>query len=389
MKKLQYALKHVSILFLLSLLTSVLPQTARAAQNKKSELVYVGTYTNHGSKGIYAYEFDETTGKLSLQGLAAETESPSFLVLSNNQKFVYAVNETENFEGKTSGGVSAFSKEANSYKLDFLNELASRGADPAHLAIDKTGRYVLVANYTSGNVAVFPILKNGSLGEAATFIQHKGSGVNHERQEGPHAHEIVMSPDNHFALITDLGLDKIFIYPFDSNKGLLGEPHIVNTHPGAGPRHLVFSQDGHFVYAINELQSTIVVYAYAAKGDMKELQTISSLPKDFSGKNTAAEIALSSSGKFLYASNRGDDSIAVFAVDPAKGILRPLQFISAQGKTPRYFVIDPSGEFLLAANQDSGNIVTFRIDQKSGRLTATGQEVQLSSPVCIRFVPQM
>ena len=386
MKKL-HVLKHVSILFLLSLAICIFAQTAHAAQNKKSVLVYVGTYTNHGSKGIYAYDFDEATGKLSLQGLAAETESPSFLVLSSNQKFVYAVNETENFQGKTSGGVSAFSKEPNGYKLDLLNELASRGADPAHLAVDKTGKYVLVANYTSGNVAVFPILKDGRLGEASAFIQHKGSGVNHERQEGPHAHEIVMSPDNRYALITDLGLDKIFLYPFDSTKGLLGEPHIVNTHPGAGPRHLAFSHDGRFVYAINELQSTIVVYSYSAKGDMKELQTISSLPKDFAGKNTAGEIALSSSGKFLYASNRGNDTIAVFAVDSVKGTLQLIQFVPVQGKTPRDFVIDPSGIFLLAANQDSGNIVTFRMDQKSGRLTATGQEVQLSAPVCIQFVP--
>ncbi len=356
-------------------------------QQKESFIVYVGTYTGHGSQGIYAYRFDEGTGKLSAIGLAAETASPSFLVLSKNKHFLYTVNELENYQGKPSGGVSAFAIQPSGEKLTFLNELPSRGEDPAHLALDRTGRYLLVANYTSGNVTVFPVKKDGSLGEASAFVQHRGSSVNRERQEGPHAHEIVMSPDNRFALVTDLGLDEIFSYPFNAAKGTLGEPHITKSHPGAGPRHMIFSKDGRFLYVIHELQSTIVVYSYQpADGGLKELQTISALPADFKGKSTAAEIALSPSGKFLYGSNRGSDSIAVFSVNPAKGTLKVVEFDSSMGKTPRDFVIDPSGRFLLAANQDSNNIVVYRINQASGHLTPTGDKTELSSPVCLQFL---
>jgi 6-phosphogluconolactonase len=358
-----------------------------AGQQKESFIVYVGTYTGHGSQGIYAYRFDEGTGKLSAIGLAAETASPSFLVLSNNKHFLYAVNELENYQGKPSGGVSAFAIQPSGEKLTFLNELPSRGEDPAHLALDRTGKYLLVANYTSGNVAVFPVLKDGSLGDATAFVQHHGSGVNRERQEGPHAHEIVMSPDNRFALITDLGLDEIFSYPFNAAKGTLGEPHITKSHPGAGPRHMVFSKDGRFLYVIHELQSTIVVYSYQrADGGLKELQTLSALPADFKGKSTAAEITLSPSGKFLYASNRGSDSIAVFSVDSMKGTLKSVEFDPTMGKTPRDFVIDPSGRFLLVANQDSGNVVVYRINAASGRLTPTGNQIEVSSPVCLQFL---
>src|SRR6185437_16174713 len=374
-------------LFIPALLLLILSGVSFAAAQKESYIVYVGTYTGHGSEGIYAYRFDEDTGKLSAIGLAAETASPSFLVLSRNEHFLYAVNELENYQNKPSGGVSAFAIQPSGEKLTFLNELPSRGEDPAHLALDRTGKYLLVANYTSGNVTVFPALKDGNLGEASDFVQHHGSSVNRERQEGPHAHEIVMSPDNRFALITDLGLDEIFSYPFDSAKGTLAEPHITKSHPGAGPRHMVFSKDGKFLYVIHELQSTIVVYSYLpADGRLKELQTISALPGDFKGKSTAAEIALSPSGKFLYASNRGSDSIAVFSVDSAKGTLKPVESDSVLGKTPRDFVIDPSGRFLLVPNQDSGNIVVYRIDQASGHLTPTGDQTKLSSPVCLQFL---
>lgn len=370
-----------------ALLLLVLSCMSFAAGQKESYIVYVGTYTGHGSQGIYAYRFDEGTGKLSAIGLAAETASPSFLALSNNKHFLYAVNELENYQGKPSGGVSAFAIQPSGEKLTFLNELPSRGEDPAHLALDRTGKYLVVANYTSGNVAVFPVLKDGSLGEATAFVQHHGSSVNRERQEGPHAHEIVMSPDNRFALITDLGLDEVFSYPFNSAKGTLGEPHITKSHPGAGPRHMVFSKDGKFLYVIHELQSALVAYSYhPEKGELKELQNISSLPDNFKGKSTAGEIALSPSRKFLYASNRGSDSIKVFSVDSVKGTLTPVEVDSVLGKTPRDFVIDPSGRFLLAANQDSGNIVVYRINQESGHLTPTGDQTELSSPVCLQFL---
>jgi 6-phosphogluconolactonase len=385
MKMLERHPKYVGLFLLI--LATLCCSPAFAAGTQKTFNVYVGTYTDHGSKGIYAYRFDESTGKLSPLGLAAETASPSFLVLSRSDKFLYVVNELENYQGKPSGGVSAFAVDPTTTKLTFLNELPSRGEDPAHLALDRTGKYLFVANYTSGNFAVFPVLPDGSLGEASAFVQHKGSSVNKERQEGPHAHEVAMSPDNRFALITDLGLDEIFAYPFDAAKGTVGKPHITKVSAGSGPRHIVFSRNGKFLYLINELQSTIVVYAYQAElGGLKELQTISSLPKDFKGKNTAAEIALSPSGKFLYASNRGDNSVAVFSIDPVKGTLKLVEFDSVQGKMPRDFVIDPSGRFLLAANQDSGNIVVFRINQQSGHLTHTGEDIKLSSPVCIQFV---
>jgi 6-phosphogluconolactonase len=254
--------------------------------------------------------------------------------------------------------------------------------------LDRTGKFVLVANYTSGSVAVFPMLKDGRLGEATSFVQHKGSSVNVERQNGPHAHAIAFSPDNRFAVVADLGLDQLLVYRFDAAKGTLGAaPQTVKTAPGAGPRHLVFSSDGRFLYVINELQSTVVTYSYdAASGALHELQRVSTLPQGFSGENTTAEIEIGPSGQFLFASNRGNDSIAVFAIDSRLGTLTAVETDSTGGKTPRNFVIDPSGRWLLAANQDSNDVVVFKIDAKSGHLAKTGETVQVPSPVCVRFV---
>ena len=252
-----------------------------------------------------------------------------------------------------------------------------------------TGRkYALVSNYTAGSVAVFPVLKDGRLGEATSFVQHKGSSVNPQRQKGPHAHAVALSPDNRFAVVADLGLDELLIYSFDSAKGTLGaNPQVVKTAPGAGPRHLAFSSDGRFLYLINELQSTVLTYSYnATTGALHELQTISTLPKTFSGNSTAAEIQIHPSGKFLFASNRGDDSIAVFAIDSGTGALTHVENDPTSGKTPRNFAIDPTGSWLLSANQDSGNIVVFRIDQKTGHLTPTGDVFQIPSPTCLKFV---
>src|SRR5580704_12414383 len=262
------------------------------------------------------------------------------------------------------------------------------GAAPAHITLDQTGRYALVSNYNAGSVAVFPVLKDGRLGEATSFVQHKGSSVNPQRQEGPHAHAIALSPDNRFAVVADLGLDQLLVYSFDSAKGTLGaNPQVAKASPGAGPRHLAFSADGRFLYVINELQSTVVTYSYnAATGALHELQTISTLPKTFSGNNTAAEIEIHPSGKFLLASNRGDDGIAVFAIDSATGTLTHVENDPTKGKTPRHFAIDLTGSWLLAANQDSDNIVVFRIDQKTGHLTPTGDVFQVPSPTCLKFV---
>jgi len=380
----------LTIFLLIALAATVLKSTA--GPSPQNYLVYVGTYTDHGSKGIYAYDFDSSTGKLNSLGLAAESVQPSFVAEAPGGKFLYAVNELENYNGQATGAVSAFAIERKTGKLSLLNQLASRGQDPAHIVVDRTGKYVLIGNYTSGSVAVFPIVKDGRLGDVSSLVQHQGHSVNPERQQGPHAHAIAMSPDNRFAVVADLGLDQLLVYSFDAAKGTLGpEPQIVKAAPGAGPRHLAFGSNGRFLYVLNEMQSTVVAYSYsAATGSLREVQTISSLPKNFSGTSTAAEIEIDPSGKFLFASNRistpAEGSLAVFAIDSATGVLTRVETDSTGGKTPRNFVIDPTGSWLLAANQDSGNIVVFRLDRKTGHLTSTGESVQLSSPVCVKFL---
>jgi 6-phosphogluconolactonase len=387
-KSLLESAKHrLAILFLF--LLCVLEVTFAQNAGLRGDLVYVGTYSAHGGKGIYAYRFDPSSGRLISLGLAAESADPSFLVVSGNGQFLYAVNEIASYQGQPTGAVTAFKIEQDTGKLSELNEVSSRDQGPAHIALDRTGKWALVSNYTLGSVAVFPILKDGRLGEASSFVQHKGSSVNPERQAGPHAHSTTLSPDDRFAIVADLGLDELIIYPFDKTNGKLGSPHVVKVHPGAGPRHLTFDPTGRFIYLINEMQSAIVAYRYeAASGGLTEIQTISTLPKEFTGKNTDAEIEIDRSGKFLYASDRGADSIAVFAVDSATGILQKVEDVATQGKTPRNFTIDSTGKWLLVANQDSDNIVVFRINDKTGALMATDQTAQIPSPVCIVFDPK-
>jgi 6-phosphogluconolactonase len=358
-------------------------------------LAYVGTYTQEGSesKGIYAYRFDSGTGQLVPAGLAAETINPSFLVVHPNHRFLYAVNEVSNYQGEKSGAVSAFAIDHATGKLTLLNQISTRGGDPCYISFDKTGKYVLIANYAGGSVAVFPVLEDGRLGEASGFIQHRGQGTNPERQEGPHAHSIDLSPDNRFALVDDLGLDETLVYRFDRGKGsLTADPKsnadAAKAEPGAGPRHLSFHPNGRFVYVINEMASTVSVFRYdATVGGLQKLQTISALPKDFSGHSEAAEIQVHPSGKFLYASNRGHDSIAVFAIDRNIGVLTPVQYVPTKGGNPRHFEIDPTGSLLFAANEKSDNIVVFHINSRSGRLATTGKVLEVSQPVCIKFVP--
>lgn len=357
-------------------------------KDKDKDLVYVGTYTGHGSKGIYGYRFDAATGQLTSLGLAAESEQPAFLAADPSRKFLYASNEMDQYKDQATGAVSAFAIDQATGKLSLLNEVSAQDPGPAHVRVDRTGKGVVVTNYPLGSVTVLPVLDDGRLGEASDFVRHKGSSVNPQRQQGPHAHSVALSPDNRFAIVADLGLDQVIVYPFDAVKGKLGTPHAVKVHPGSGPRHLTFAPNGKFLYLLNEMGSTVTVFAYEpAGGNLTELQTISTLPEAFSGESTAAEIQVLPSGKFIYASNRGDDSIAVFAVAHAKGTLTFVQRVPTQGKTPRNFAIDPSGSWLLAANQNSNDIVTFRINQKTGQLAPTGQVLQLSSPVCIEFVP--
>jgi 6-phosphogluconolactonase len=365
---------------------------AAAAPTKQKYLVYVGTYTEEGSKskGIYAYRFDPETAELTSLGLAAETINPSFLAVDPSHRFLYAVNEVGNYQGQKSGGVSAFAIDHATGKLTFLNEVASKGADPCYITVDKTGKYVLVANYTGGSVAVFPILEHGRIGEASAFVQHTGHGTNPERQEAPHAHSIDLSPDNRFAIVDDLGLDQSIVYRFDSPKGSLipNGAQFGKADRGAGPRHFAFGSNGKFAYVVNEMGSSVSAFAFdGTAGVLRPLQTISTLPKDFAGHNDDAEIAVHPSGRFLYASNRGHDSIAVFAIDAEKGTLTLIEYVPTKGKTPRSFEIDPTGSLLFAENQKSNNIVVFRIDQQTGRLTPTDKVLEVAEPVCVKFVP--
>jgi 6-phosphogluconolactonase len=373
----------------LSLLAPFADQVIRGNNAQGEMIVYVGTYTRQKSKGIYAYRFKPDTGSVTPIGLVAETVNPSFLAIHPNRRFLYAVNEVNNYEGQSAGSVSSFSLDPKSGQARFLNKVSSRGADPCHISVDQTGRWLLVANYSGGSVATIPIKEDGSLGEASTFVQHTGSSVNPQRQRGPHAHSVNFSPDNRFAIASDLGLDQVLVYRFDATQGTLkpNDPPFAKVKPGAGPRHFAFHPSGRFGYEINEIGSTVTAFTYQReRGILEEMQTISTLPKDFSGNNSTAEIEVHPNGRFLYGSNRGHDSIAVFAIDSGKGTLTPLEQVPTQGKTPRNFAIDPTGTHLFAANQGSDNIVVFRIDQKTGKPSPTGNLIEVPSPVCVVFL---
>jgi len=377
-----------------SLLLFAVPASPQKRTRNKPYLVYVGTYTKKTeSKGIYAYLFDPGIGKLSPLGVAAESEDPSFLAVHPSGKYLYAVNEIDHFGAQRSGAVSAFSIDHKTGKLTLLNQAATRGAGPCYISLDNTGRFALVANYDGGSIATFPIHDDGSLGEAAGFVQHYGSSVNKERQEAPHSHWIGVSPDNRFALAVDLGLDEILVYRFNAAKGTLAPntSPFAKLNPGAGPRHLAFHPNGKFAYVLAEMGSSVTAFAYrASSGSLSSLQTVSTLSilrKDYSGPKEAAEIAMHPNGKFLYASNRaGIDTISTFSIDPIKGTLQLKDEYPTMGKTPRNFSIDPTGKFLLAANQQSNNIVVFRIDSTTGALSPTGENTEAPAPVCITFV---
>ncbi|MFN8006870.1 MAG: lactonase family protein [Terriglobia bacterium] len=353
-------------------------------------LVYVGTYTTppSESKGIYGFRLDLSSGKLAPLGLVGETISPGFLAVNPNGRFLYAVNEVGETDGKKGGTVSAFALDHGTGKLKLINRQPSKGANPCHLSVDRTGRTVLVANY-GGSVATLPVQPDGSLGQAKTVLEHQGSSADASRQEGPHPHGIYLDSANRYSVVPDLGADRIFVYQFNSTRGNLAvnNPPSVSLQPGAGPRHFAFHPQAHFAYVINELSSTITAFSYdPVRGILSEIQTISTLPADFNGKNTTAEIMIHPSGKFLYGSNRGHDSIAVFQIDPVKGTLSPIQDQPTLGKTPRYFGIEPSGKYLVAANQDSNNLVVFNIDAQTGRLSSTGVVADAPKPACVVFV---
>lgn len=349
----------------------------------------VGTYTRRRGLGIHVYRFDAATGELEPAGLARDLVNPTYIAVNPSGRQMYAVSEVGELAGTPAGAVGAYSVDRDSGELTFLNVESSGGTGPCHLAVDRTGSYVLAANYQGGSVAMLPIRDDGSLGPATDFVQHEGSSVDPARQTRPHAHSCTVDPDNRFLLVADLGLDRIMVYRLDLDRGKL-LPHDVpwaQASPGAGPRHFVFHPRGDFGYVINEIGNTIAAYRYdGAAGVLTEIQTVGTLPEGYAGPNTTADIHVSPRGRFLYGSNRGHDSIVIFAVDADTGRLSYVGHESTRGMKPRGFCLDPTGSFLLAANADTNNIVSFGVDADTGRLTPTRHVTEVGEPVCIKFL---
>ena len=362
-------------------------KAASYSQGPKELLVYVGTYTTGKSEGIYLYRLNLQSGELKHLSTTRGVVNPSFLTVDPQKRYLYAVNEVTDFEGKPSGAVSAFAINPKTRSLQFLNQLPSSGGAPCYVTLDRTGTFVLLANYVGGNVSVISIARDGRLGVVTDVVQHHGSSVNANRQTAPHAHSIVLDSSNRYAYSCDLGTDKIMIYRFDSRNGKLtaNKQPWVESKPGAGPRHFTFHPGGTYAYVMNELDATVSAFrSDRATGTLTRAHTVSTLPAEFSGMNTTADIHVSPSGRFLYGSNRGHNSIVVFEIDGKTGKLRFVEHTSTGGRTPRNFAIDPTGRFLLAANQDSDTIITFRLDPATGRLKPTGYVADVPSPVCLK-----
>jgi 6-phosphogluconolactonase len=366
----------------------------------KRQLLLVGTYTEPilfgtgkilqgKGRGIYAFVFDPDTLGLKRLSLAEGIRNPSYLCFGQTGKFVYAVNELKDYEGKKSGALSSFAFDVNSGKFEFLNAKPTRGMDPCHVALDSTEKYAAVTNFMSGSVIIYEIRDNGSLGEETAYVQHRGSSVHPTRQAGPHAHSSIFSASNNFMYVPDLGVDRVVAYSFDEKTGVLAERYDrdMAAAPGAGPRHLEFSADGTKAYVINELASTISVFSFDIQtGRFIDIQTAPTLPEGFEGQSTCADVHISYSGEYLYASNRGHDSIVWYKVDRGTGLIEVCGFESTRGRTPRNFSLDESGKYLFAANQDSDSIALFEIDGTSGRPMFTGLTLEVPTPVCLRFL---
>ena len=376
---------------LLSFADHAAPQS-RSAQEIDEFSIYVGTYTSGTSKsqGIYYYRFNKKTGELTPKNYILGVVDPSFLVVEKNRKFLYSVNETLEYEGKKSGAVSSFAIDQKTGELTLLNKQPSLGGAPCHLSLSTNGRFLLVANYVGGNIAVLPIGPDGRLGEAVNSKTHTGSGPNKDRQESAHAHSITLDRNDRFAVACDLGADKVFIYKFNKRTGKLtpnSSQAFFSARPGAGPRHFAFHSNGRNAFVINELHSSVTSLAYdERRGVLNEIHTTSTLPHNWVGENTCADIHISPNGRFVYGSNRGHDSIVCFSLDDPTGKLSLVAHTPTGGRTPRNFAIDPTGNFLLAANQNSDSICTFQIDPRSGRLTQIGNSISIPSPVCVRFL---
>jgi 6-phosphogluconolactonase len=364
-------------------------KSASAASLAQRYWLYVGTYTSGKSKGIYLYEWS-TDGKLQSRGLAAESTNPSFLAIHPSSKYLYAVGEVGQLDGKRTGGVRAFALDPATGKLTFLNQQPSGGAGPCHLIVDRVGKHVLVANYSGGTAAVLPIEDKGQLREASCVVQHQGKSVNPKRQEAPHPHSVNLDPSGRFAFVADLGLDRVYVYQYDAEHGQLRphNPPYASVAPGAGPRHFAFHPSGKFAYVINELANTVTAFSWDShRGVLTEIQTISTLPKDYTGTSYTAEILVHPNGEWLFGSNRGHDSLAVFHVDTSSGKLDLVGHASKGIRWPRNFNIDPSGQFVLVASERGDNIVVFELNSKTGALSPVAIEEGVPTPVCLKFVP--
>ncbi len=380
------------VLAAFSLARTASSEQSAAAAPAGEMLVYVGTYTGEKStsKGVYVARLDLQSGKVSMPELAAETPNPSFLAVHPTAASSTRPTRCGASADKETGSVSGFAIDADSGKLTPLNQESSGGRGPVYLVVDKAGQNVLVSNYGGGSVAALPIGADGRLKPATAFIQHTGSSVHPTRQRAPRAHSINLSPNNRFAYAADLGVDKVFIYRFDADKGTLvaSDPPFAAVQPGAGPRHFAFHPEGRFAYVINEINVTLTAFAAdPERGTLTEIQTLSTLPEGVSVQEgfSTAEVQVHPSGKFLYGSNRGHNSITVFALDQKTGRLTFVQNEPTQGNIPRGFGIDPTGGYFFAANQRSDSVVVFRIDQQTGRLAPTGQTLSIGSPACVKF----
>lgn len=351
--------------------------------------VYVGTYTRNTSKGVYAFRFNASSGDLMPLGLMAEIPSPSFIAAHPNGRFLYTANERE-YNEVMGNKVSSFSIDPQTGRLTLLKRTSSQGDGPAHVVVDPTGQALIVGNYRGGNVAVLPIEPDGTLGDATSVDQHHGRGGDPNRQAGPHAHGIAISPDNRYVLVAEHGIDQVMVYRFDAGAGTLapGNPPSLKVPPARAPRHVAFHPNGRTAYVVNEISGTLTVLAFSGvDGTLRELQTVPTTPEGFSGASNLAEVVVDSKGRFVYVSNRGPNTVGVFAIDQATGRVSAVQNIPTGGKTPRNIALDPTGRFLFAANQASNNLAVFRVDAATGRLTPTGQVLEVPEPTSIVFVP--
>ncbi len=365
---------------------------------KNEQIVLIGTYTQPirfgtgrilegRGEGIYCYRFDPENGSFRFVSLAKGVVNPSFLTATRDLKYVYAVNELKKAEGQDSGMLSAFAFEASSGSLTYLNRQLTMGTDPCFVELDRGEKFAAVANFMSGSVAVFPLTTDGSLGKAVSFIQHSGGSVDPVRQTGPHAHSIIFDPSNRTMFVPDLGLDSMVAYDFDGSTGRTSAnpSRCAASVPGVGPRHMEIHPSGRFAYTVNELGSTVTASGYDAKTmRLSAFQEISTLPAGYSGSSTCADLHIGHSGQYLYASNRGHDSIAIYSIDPGTGRLAALGHESTRGGVPRNFTLDATGQWMLVANQDTDQIVLFRVDQASGMLRYSGTELNIPTPVCVR-----